>query len=77
MGARMSNWRSTFVPAGPEMAPLGLTLEKSGQGEPGWAEFMAGRYPACSAHGAMNRVSPPPAQLWRCLNCNIGVELAA
>lgn len=53
--------------------PLGNTDVKPGQGVAGMAEFSAGRYPACSLHGAMNKVAPAP--LWRCLNCNIGVEL--
>lgn len=64
-----------FVPYGPDDAnPLGLTIPKACQGIAGTAEFIAGRYPACSKHGAMNRVSA--GQLWRCLNCNIGVELS-
>ena len=70
------SWRSSFA-AYPESQakPLGLTLTKSGQGVAGTALFLAGYYPACSEHGAMNKVAPAP--LWRCLNCNIGVELAA
>lgn len=55
------------------MTPLGLTLEKPGQGITGWATFLAGRYPACSNHGAMNKVAP--VKLWRCINCNIGAEI--
>lgn len=51
--------------------PLGNTLMKLGQG---MASFQAGRYPACSEHGAMNKVSKD-AELWRCLTCNIGVEI--
>lgn len=54
-------------------APLGLTLKKPGQGEIGTMIFTAGLYPACSEHGAMNKVAKD-AQLWRCLNCNIGAE---
>lgn len=56
----------------PRQVPLGLTIEKSGQGKSGIADFMGGTYPACSIHGAMNRVSF--AQMWRCLRCNIGIE---
>lgn len=59
----------------PEAKPLGNTIAKPGQGLAGSARFLAGRYPACSEHGAMNKVAPAP--LWRCLNCNIGVELAS
>jgi hypothetical protein len=69
----VGGWRDTFVEGGPEMTPLGRTIEKPGQGVAGWAEFPAGRYPACSKHGAMNRVAT--VQLWRCPACNIGVEL--
>lgn len=68
------NWRDTFQPyTEDEATPLGLTLPKPGQGMAGTAVFPAGRYPACSEHGAMNRVAAAP--LWRCLNCNVGVEL--
>jgi hypothetical protein len=56
-----------------EATPLGNTIRKPGQGVAGTARFIAGVYPACSLHGAMNRVAS--AQLWRCLACNIGVEL--
>jgi len=56
----------------PGQIPLGLTIKKSNQGTPGIADFSAGIYPACSLHGAMNRVSS--AQMWRCLQCNIGIE---
>jgi hypothetical protein len=49
--------------------PLGNTDVKPAKAWPS----SAGRYPACSLHGAMNKVAPAP--LWRCLNCNIGVEL--
>lgn len=70
-----TDWRATFRPyAGKhEAKALGLTLVKPGQGVAGFARFSAGTYPACSEHGAMNRVAKP--QLWRCINCNIGVEL--
>ena len=57
-----------------EATPLGLTLPKSGQGIAGTATFRAGVYPACSEHGAMNRVAVAP--LWRCLGCNIGIEIS-
>lgn len=67
----MIDWRSSFR-HDPEQQPLGLTEAKAGQGEPGIADFSAGTYPACSLHGAMNRVSR--RQMWRCLQCNIGVE---
>lgn len=53
--------------------PLGLTIKKPGQGKAGIADFSAGCYPACSIHGAMNKVSKD-ANLWRCLICNIGIE---
>lgn len=56
------------------MSPLGLTLDKPGQGEVG-LEFWPlcdRETPSCSLHGAMNRVAAGP--LWRCLSCNIGVE---
>lgn len=67
-------WQDTFRPySSSEAQPLGLTLRKPSQGAAGTADFLAGRYPACSRHGAMNRVAP--VQLWRCLMCNIGVEL--
>lgn len=56
-----------------EAQPLGNTIAKDSQGFAGFADFAAGRYPACSRHGAMNRVSPE--QLWRCLTCNIGMEI--
>lgn len=32
------------------------------------------RYPECPVHGAMNCVSPN-LKLWRCLACEIGVEV--
>lgn len=51
---------------------LGLTIINPAQGITGIADFSAGTYPACSFHGAMNRVST--AQMWRCLQCNIGIE---
>lgn len=63
----MNNFRNDSA-----QIPLGNTLSKLGQGIPGIADFSAGTYPACSIHGAMNRVSP--AQMWRCLQCNIGIE---
>lgn len=66
------SWRDTFAPD-PTLKPLGLTIAKPDQGVAGWATFSAGRYPACSLHGAMNRVAPAP--LWRCLACNIGIEV--
>jgi hypothetical protein len=65
-------WRTTWRPDGAQV-PLGLsTALRVGHGQPGLAEFPAGTYPACSVHGAMNRVSR--AQMWRCLECNIGIE---
>ncbi len=70
----MEPWRDSFVIGGKEMKPLGNTIVKPGQGEAGWALFPAGEYPSCSIHGAMNKVSRD-AQLWRCLQCNIGIEL--
>lgn len=57
-----------------EAKPLGNTLPKPHQGIAGHAIFAAGCFPACSEHGAMNKVAPAP--LWRCLTCNIGVELS-
>jgi hypothetical protein len=68
--AAMRNWRLN-----PDAKPLGNTLTKAGQGEYGLADFPAGTYPACSVHGAMNKVAPAP--LWRCLACNIGCELGS
>lgn len=69
----METWRSTFREWNEDEAtPLGLTVAKPHQGVCGVAQFAAGRYPACSEHGAMNRVAD--AQLWRCLQCNVGVE---
>ncbi len=59
-----------------EASPLGLTVPKPHQGVIGMQLFprAGGReYPACSQHGAMNRVSAV-AHMWRCLNCNIGAE---
>ncbi len=68
------SWRTTFKPfADVEATPLGNTLVKPEQGIAGTALFPAGEYPACSIHGAMNKVAP--ALLWRCLTCNIGVEI--
>jgi hypothetical protein len=70
----MSDWQTTFRAYRPDEAtPLGLTITKPGQGVAGTAMFPAGEYPACSRHGALNRVAQ--AQLWRCPTCNIGVEL--
>ncbi len=67
-------WKNTFKPyTSTEAIPLGNTLIKSGQGVSGTAQFLAGIYPACSEHGAMNKVSF--ASLWRCPTCNIGVEI--
>jgi len=57
-----------------EGVSLGNTIAKPDQGISGTADFLAGNYPACSIHGAMNKVSAN-AELWRCLMCNIGVEL--
>ena len=65
----MKNWRPN-----PQATALGNTIPKPSQGEYGLADFPAGTYPACSKHGAMNRVAPAP--LWRCLTCNIGCEVA-
>ena len=56
--------------------PLGNTIKKSNQGVAGHANFGIGIYPACSEHGAMNKVTTRGnGNLWRCLNCNIGVEI--
>ena len=43
------------------------------RGEVGLGDFIAGTYPACSRHGAMNRVGREPS-IWRCLaeGCNAG-----
>lgn len=46
-------------------------------GRPGMAAFIGvGEYPACSEHGAMNRLGRD-SQIWRCLveGCNVGLEL--
>lgn len=64
-----TGWRETWRPA--EVGALGLTQEKPGQGRTGYAYFIAGTYPACSEHGAMNKVNAD-TEVWRCLNCNIG-----
>lgn len=61
--------------------PIGVTeLEGSRgagvrRGEIGVADFPAGIYPACSNHGAMNRVSKDKSY-WRCMveGCNAGAE---
>ena len=48
---------------------LGNTIEKENQGLPGYAYFGIGFYPACSIHGAMNKVTVRGnGNLWRCLN---------
>lgn len=67
------SWRATWR-LYPAAVPLGLTIAKEGQGTVGVADFKAGTYPACSHHGAMNRVAP--VEIWRCLHCNIGCEFA-
>ncbi len=68
----MSDWASTWR-ADSTQTLLGLsTARRVDHGEPGVADFAAGTYPACSRHGAMNRVSRQ--QMWRCLECNIGIE---
>lgn len=54
------------------LTPLPLTQKKKGQGGAVMQVHPAGRYPSCSAHGAMNRVTDK-ADWWRCLTCNIGV----
>lgn len=70
-----SDWRETWREA-PDAEPLGLTLPKPEQGNVGIADFIAGTYPACSNHGAMNRVASH-SQVWRCLNCNVGADFTA
>jgi hypothetical protein len=65
----VENWRPN-----PRSQALGLTIRRLGQGAFGIAEFTAGTYPACSLHGAMNKVASD-AEIWRCLQCNIGCEL--
>lgn len=70
------SWRDTWRESD-ELTALGLTKDKRDQGRFGLAGFEAGIYPACSRHGAMNRVSMPGhGSLWRCLHleCNIGCE---
>lgn len=52
------------------VGPLPLSTVKPGQGI---ASIAADGKPACSVHGAMNRVSGE-RDWWRCLMCNIGVE---
>lgn len=56
-----------------ELTPLPLTDPHPFQGEAVMRDFPAGRYPSCSKHGAMNRVTAEK-DWWRCLACNIGVE---
>lgn len=56
-----------------ETKPLGNTVKTSRQGIAGKATFLAGVYPACSKHGAMLKVAKAP--LWRCAECNIGIEI--
>lgn len=54
----MNNFRSDSA-----QIPLGNTIIiNPAQGITGIADFSAGTYPACSFHGAMNRVST--AQMW-------------
>ena len=57
------------------ITPLPLTQVKPGQGEPTMRFWPLCGYetPACTLHGAMNRVTPD-RDWWRCLTCNIGVE---
>lgn len=65
------NWRRD-----PSLSPLeGARGAGERQGEFGLGDFPAGTYPACSLHGAMNRVSTKN-RLWRCLTegCNVGCE---
>jgi hypothetical protein len=74
----MTDWwpKDTWTLAPDQLSPLPLTKEKSGQGLAGLALFPVNGntyYPACSFHGAMNRVAEEK-DWWRCPTCNIGAE---
>lgn len=65
-------WTESFL-----IAPLEGRRGAGGRaGSIGIADFPAGRYPACSEHGAMNCVRRriERESLWRCLveGCNVG-----
>lgn len=64
------NWRSD---ASVTLLSEGSRGSGERRGDPGLGDFSAGVYPACSRHGAMNRVGVDPS-LWRCLadGCNVG-----
>lgn len=69
-------WRTTWrVDAA--VVPLEDGARGAGErrGESGIATFPAGDYPACSLHGAMNRLGRDRS-IWRCLvdGCNTGAE---
>ena len=69
-------WRESWSPS-ERLLPLdGARGDGSIAGEIGMARFPAGTYPACSRHGAMNRVGGKN-NYWRCLvhGCNVGAEL--
>lgn len=69
------SWRDTWQPA-PELEGARGSGERRGRA--GHADFggsLAGRrYPACSDHGAMLKLSP--SGVWRCMveGCNVGVQ---
>ena len=60
-----------------EITPITEGTRGSGenQGVIGMADLPAGRYPACSLHGAMNRMRQGD-NVWRCLRegCNAGAN---
>lgn len=68
----MINWRHS-----PLVVPLEEGTRGAGErrGEAGVAEFVAGTYPACSLHGALNRLGKDRG-IWRCMveGCNAGGE---
>jgi len=57
------------------MIPLPKTVPRGNYGKAELRPLESGKlYPHCSKHGAMNRVSEK-MPWYRCLACNIGVEL--
>lgn len=71
----MSFWNQASWRPDPHVNPLSGGARGDGfrRGKVGIADFIAGTYPACSLHGAMNAVG---GDKWRCLveGCNAGAE---
>jgi hypothetical protein len=70
-------WRESWH-ANPFLVELEEGTRGGGErrGEVGLAQFSAGWYPACSLHGAMNRMGREQPAVWRCLafGCNVGTR---